>query len=235
MSSCPECLRQVEPGSQFCVSCGAVLPDTGEMSFFATLFRDEPAPTVPEIDDDATRIRPAVVPAPPPASTPPQAFTPASAPPRTPTPPSAPHRAPTPPSRPRRIGGIVVLIVVLAVAVAAAVAGVFALGGSGQQTQPTPTAAGATPTPTPTHARSTIALPDGAAKACSPDVAVNSTTSCPFAQNVAAAVWAAGPMEPLRVRAHSPVTNRTYDLTCTRGEWIRCTGGTNAIVYVLPR
>lgn len=76
-------------------------------------------------------------------------------------------------------------------------------------------------------------LPPGI-RACNADVGAGSNTSCPFAQNVAAAVWAAGPANPLQVHAHSPATGRDYVMSCIRGPWIVCKGGTNAVVYVKP-
>lgn len=78
-----------------------------------------------------------------------------------------------------------------------------------------------------------VALPAGI-RTCSNGVGAGSNTSCPFALNVAAAVWAAGAADPLQVQAHSPATGRDYVMSCIRGPWIVCKGGTNAVVYVKP-
>jgi hypothetical protein len=62
-------------------------------------------------------------------------------------------------------------------------------------------------------------------------VAVNSTTSCGFALNVAAAI-PAGATGSFTVTANSPATNKDYQMACVRGTYTVCTGGVNALVYV---
>ncbi len=85
-----------------------------------------------------------------------------------------------------------------------------------------------TPTGTPADA-----FPPAGSALCqgSTSVAVNSTTSCEFANNVAAAIppSASGTFV---VTATSPVTNKAYEMTCVKGTYTVCTGGNNAMVFV---
>ena len=67
----------------------------------------------------------------------------------------------------------------------------------------------------------------------------NSSTSCPFAKNVADAVWEEDiGARYLTVRAYSPTTKKTYTMNCTLGSMsgsdatYKCAGGNNAVVYV---
>ncbi len=62
----------------------------------------------------------------------------------------------------------------------------------------------------------------------------NSVTSCPFAEEVRRAYAAAGSAGGSRsVVATSPVTGRSYTMTCAAdGQLVTCTGGENAVVYV---
>ncbi|WP_245545908.1 serine/threonine-protein kinase [Nocardia higoensis] len=64
----------------------------------------------------------------------------------------------------------------------------------------------------------------------------NGVTSCPFAEEVRrayAAQASPGSNAPQTVTAVSPVTGRSYTMTCTpSGGLVTCTGGENAIVYV---
>ncbi|MFE3541483.1 protein kinase [Nocardia sp. NPDC059177] len=62
----------------------------------------------------------------------------------------------------------------------------------------------------------------------------NTVTSCPFAEAVREAYASGGSGTATRpVVATSPVTGRTYTMTCTpEGKLVTCTGGENAIVYV---
>ncbi|AXE37403.1 serine/threonine-protein kinase [Acidipropionibacterium virtanenii] len=98
--------------------------------------------------------------------------------------------------------------------------------GSGETSSSDPT----TPTAEPTTA---VALPAGA-KACSPTVAVGGkNTSCPFAENVAAAV-PADHGDRFSVTAYSPATKKEYTLECTSGQYVLCTKAENNIeVYVI--
>ena len=64
----------------------------------------------------------------------------------------------------------------------------------------------------------------------------NGVTSCPFAEEVRRAYaeqGSPGVSSPQTITAISPVTGRSYTMTCTlSGELVTCTGGENAIVYV---
>lgn len=65
----------------------------------------------------------------------------------------------------------------------------------------------------------------------------NSTTSCPFAENVGRAF--AEVEQPVTAEValngvSSPVTGLDYDLTCAFTDPVRCTGGNNAVVYLVP-
>ena len=60
-------------------------------------------------------------------------------------------------------------------------------------------------------------------------------TSCPFAEEVRIAYGASGPPSalPRVVHAFSPVTRKSYPMTCAaNGALVTCTGGEDAIVYV---
>jgi serine/threonine-protein kinase len=89
--------------------------------------------------------------------------------------------------------------------------------GSGATTQPTPTAT----------------LPAGVTQ-CSPKVGVGTkNTSCQLAANVAADI-PDDPGDQFTVDAYSPVTGKTYTLTCTSGQYYRCVKEKNNIeVYVI--
>lgn len=102
-------------------------------------------------------------------------------------------------------------------------------------------------TPTPTESPTTapeqteIELP-GSAEPCNNVGAFvvyrgNTTTSCPFAENVGRAF--AEVEQPVTADValsgvSSPVTGLDYDLTCEFTTPVRCTGGNNAVVYLVP-
>ncbi|AFV91069.1 Serine/threonine protein kinase [Acidipropionibacterium acidipropionici ATCC 4875] len=97
-----------------------------------------------------------------------------------------------------------------------------------------PSESASTDSPTPTLEPTTaVALPVGA-KACTPTVAVGGkNTSCPFAQNVAAAI-PADHGDRFDVTAYSPATQKAYTLSCTSGQYVLCTKPENNIeVYVI--
>ncbi len=90
-------------------------------------------------------------------------------------------------------------------------------------------------TATTTHPASAAATPaityagSGSAEtACGNELAVGPDTTCAFAENVRSAYDNAGPGT---VMAYSPVTNRTYAMSCSTGDAVVCTGGDNASVY----
>jgi heat shock protein HslJ len=64
---------------------------------------------------------------------------------------------------------------------------------------------------------------------CGGGLAVGPDTTCPFAENVRSAYDNTGPGT---VMAYSPVTNRTYAMTCSAGSPVVCSGGDNATVYI---
>jgi hypothetical protein len=63
---------------------------------------------------------------------------------------------------------------------------------------------------------------------CGGGLAVGPNTTCAFAESVRSAYESSGPGA---VTAYSPVTNRTYTMTCSAGSPVVCTGGNNASVY----
>jgi heat shock protein HslJ len=63
---------------------------------------------------------------------------------------------------------------------------------------------------------------------CGGGLAVGPNTTCAFAESVHSAYESSGPGT---VMAYSPVTNRTYTMTCSAGSPVVCTGGNNASVY----
>ena len=67
------------------------------------------------------------------------------------------------------------------------------------------------------------------AQECATGVSTGGETSCPFAKNVAQA-YRVDPGDT--VTAYSPVTEKTYTMTCTPGSPVVCRGGRNAIVYI---
>lgn len=232
---CTSCHTDFEPGVKYCVTCGALLPlDEESVPFFTSIFRE---PSLDTTGDEITGDH-----APVEAVTPMAAYAPAlhASPPEPadtlttlfvgevlPVPRSA--NTPAVPVRIRRRSAVVAIILG-----AVALAMMFAVGFLVANLNGTPTAASA-PTQKPPNPISTTqsALPTGV-HSCSSDIGRNASTSCEFASNVAQAVWDAGDAEPLEVSAFSPVTNKEYLMTCSRGDWIRCSGGVGAVVYVRP-
>lgn len=87
------------------------------------------------------------------------------------------------------------------------------------------------------------AFPPGA-RPCSPTTgpvggfsqaaAGTQVTSCPFAEEVRKS-YGANPVRNTTViiPAYSPVTRETYDMTCSGQQLVTCTGGNNAVVYLI--
>lgn len=97
---------------------------------------------------------------------------------------------------------------------------------------PPPTSPSAsTPGPTISSPSERAAFPAGV-RACSDAVGVNSTTSCGFAQNVFVAYRASSRQGTVRVTATSPVTKKSYEMTCESGPLTTCRGGNDAVVYI---
>jgi tRNA A-37 threonylcarbamoyl transferase component Bud32 len=89
---------------------------------------------------------------------------------------------------------------------------------------------GPTPTPTPTPTP-----PSGNLSACDQNISAGPGTTCPFAENVfrsyASDYQANGQQSSNTITATSPVTNRTYSMSCTNdGVTVNCSGGNNAFV-----
>jgi hypothetical protein len=63
---------------------------------------------------------------------------------------------------------------------------------------------------------------------CGAGLSVGPNTTCAFAENVRSAYYGSGPET---VMAYSPVTNRTYAMSCSGGASVVCTGGVGATVY----
>lgn len=145
--------------------------------------------------------------------------------------------------------GVILLLVLLVVA---AIAGgiLWFTGGGSPTTVKSPsksaaatTSASATAAPstsTPAQSASVTpsatpsdAFPPAGATLCpgSTTLAVNSATSCGFAQNVAAAI-PSGSTGSFTVTANSPTTQKDYQMACLRGTYTVCSGGANALVYV---
>ena len=92
----------------------------------------------------------------------------------------------------------------------------------------TVTATAVAPPPAP------VAFP-ATSKPCTPTLSVNANTSCEFAMNVAAeyARYGGGGTVVLR-QVYSPATRMSYDMSCTRNDYVTCVGGNDAGVYFRP-
>ena len=88
----------------------------------------------------------------------------------------------------------------------------------------------ATPQPSPSEATPTVVHASGYSgeTACGDDLSVGADTTCAFAENVRSAYEGTGPGT---VMAYSPVTHKTYSMTCSAGDPVVCTGANNASVY----
>jgi hypothetical protein len=71
--------------------------------------------------------------------------------------------------------------------------------------------------------------PSTGSRSCGGGLSVNSSTSCPFGENVRSEYLGNG--RPSSVEVYSPVTGRVYTMRCTSGATTACTGGNNAAVY----
>lgn len=165
---------------------------------------------------------------------------------------------PPPPPPPRRGGpSNVVLFAALAVAAVVVLAAIALLAlsdsGSGQAAS-SPASASSSPSATSSGDASgsssasgdssspsdTSALPAGAT-ACSGGsegglsaASGNRVTSCGFAVNVRDAYVAANPADgaTVKLKVKSPVTKRSYKVTCEGQGPVTCRGGTNAVIYL---
>jgi len=72
----------------------------------------------------------------------------------------------------------------------------------------------------------------GGQSSCGGDLSVGPDTTCEFAEDVQSAYRSSGGSST--VEAFSPVTNKTYEMTCVTGAQVKCTGGIGATVYFSP-
>jgi hypothetical protein len=91
------------------------------------------------------------------------------------------------------------------------------------------TSTAATGTAATADVTSTSAVTSSGGRSCGEGVTANSVTSCPFALRVKAAYTNQGGPT---VDVYSPVTQRTYVMTCSpsAGAQVTCRGGNNAVV-----
>ena len=87
-----------------------------------------------------------------------------------------------------------------------------------------------TPTPPPGPPPGPVAPPPPVTTSCGDGLSVNSVTTCPFARNVRDAYEGSG--GDSRIEVYSPVTSRTYTMSCTGGVPTVCRGGSGAVVYI---
>lgn len=82
----------------------------------------------------------------------------------------------------------------------------------------------------PTQPQAAAWPPEGSSL-CDQWLAVNNVTSCSFAGNVASAYYTYGEGQ---LSVYSPVTGQWYTMSCygITGNIVKCTGGSNAVVYV---
>ena len=110
----------------------------------------------------------------------------------------------------------------------------------GATPSPTDSPGTATESPTEAAAPAEIDLP-GSAQECGSVGAFtvysgNDATSCPFAENVGSAYADLGETTEAATLSGvaSPVTGETYDMACDYTTPVRCEGGNNAVVYLVP-
>ena len=69
-----------------------------------------------------------------------------------------------------------------------------------------------------------------ASKKCGDGITAGSKTSCEFAKNVRAAYYDV-PGDSVEIEAFSPVTGKTYTMSCVlNGSTVTCRGGNEAVV-----
>jgi serine/threonine protein kinase len=152
------------------------------------------------------------------------------------TPPPQPHRD--------RSGSPVALIVIGIVAVCGIAAAVLAASGTfSKESSPSSSTVSAATTPTKTKPKAAVLKkkvkphppkpvePPAGSESCSDasELWVNQYTTCPFAENTQSAYAEADGGHELSV--YSPVTGKTYAMTCKGTRLITCTGGNDAAVY----
>jgi serine/threonine protein kinase len=158
------------------------------------------------------------------------------------TPPPYGYATPPPQQHRDRSGSPVALIVIGIVAVCGIAAAVLAASGTFSKASP-PTLSTVATTPGKTTPQPKAESPKGTphphkkptppagSESCpeASELWVNQYTTCPFAENVQSAYAESDGAHKLSV--YSPVTGKTYAMTCTGTTLITCTGGNNAAVY----
>jgi hypothetical protein len=99
-------------------------------------------------------------------------------------------------------------------------------GTTGSSSRSTPGIAGEQPTPAPVEGGSSNQTSCGGGLSVGPD------TTCDFAEDVESAYNASGGSET--VDAYSPVTHKSYEMTCVSRARVECTGGIGASVFFSP-
>ncbi len=67
-------------------------------------------------------------------------------------------------------------------------------------------------------------------RSCGDGVLAGENTSCPFAKNVRDAYFSV-PGDSVEIDAHSPVTGKSYRMSCVKtGDKVTCRGGNQAVV-----
>jgi serine/threonine protein kinase len=159
------------------------------------------------------------------------------------TPPPYGYVAPPPQSQHRDRSGspaaLIVIGIVTVCGIAAAVlaaSGVFSKEGSPTsstvaQMSPTKTTPKASEAKFVKRHQPKKAKPPAGSESCSgaSELWVNRYTSCPFAENTQSAYAEANGAKDIYV--YSPVTGKTYSMTCKGSGLIACVGGNNAVVY----
>jgi hypothetical protein len=99
-------------------------------------------------------------------------------------------------------------------------------GGSSSRSSGGSSAGGSAATPNVAHA--SPGETSGGQTPCGSGLSVGPDTTCDFAENVRSTYESEGPGTH---DVYSPVTKKTYSMTCSAGTPVVCTGGNNASVY----
>jgi hypothetical protein len=102
-----------------------------------------------------------------------------------------------------------------------------ASGASSTPASPQATAQ-ASPSATPAVAYEQSSEPAYARTSCGGDLSVGPDTTCAFAENVRSTYESQGPGT---YAVYSPVTEKTYSMSCSYGTPVSCSGGNDATVY----
>ena len=259
---CSQCGTQVAVSAQFCPHCIADLTASGAIRLTVPMTAAEVAAEMPDELLD-TAIRPAVVvdEAPAPTSAPASPRTPLEP---APSPTSSRNLPPSQnlEDAQRRVRAAAsrqhtrrnrMAVVVLGLALLAAVVPIvivswqfFNLSPDSAIASPSASQTPASQAPSSQPPSSAVSSPTASrpstptrlpwpayALSCGADVAVNKQTSCAFAVVVLGKVDRTR-TDPFEVTAVSPVTQQTYTLSCTRPDFIVCTGGRSVRILLQP-